>query len=299
MVATIRGTTRSVVDVLKPCFVNGPAIFMLDTVVLDPQTQARLDLAVGAARRAGASTLEWFRSSIAVERKGDGSPVTAADRRSETLLRDEILASFPDDSILGEEFGEHAGTSPYRWVLDPIDGTKSFIAGVPLYTTLVAVLKDEQPLIGVIYAPATGEIVYAAMGGPTWFAVGEGAPVRARVSDTEKFSEATFVVTEVNKFNRVAHGARGIYDHLEKSCRVTRTWGDAYGFLLVATGRADIMVDLLINVWDLAALLPVIQGAGGHFTDWQGEPSIRTGNAVATNRHFAAPVLELIRESLA
>ncbi|MES2793075.1 MAG: inositol monophosphatase family protein [Planctomycetota bacterium] len=269
---------------------------MLDSPILDPETQARLDLAVGAARRAGASTLEWFRSTIAVERKGDGSPVTAADRRSETLLRDEISASFPDDAILGEEFGEKPGTSAYRWVLDPIDGTKSFIAGVPLYTTLVAVLKDEQPLIGVIYAPATGEIVYAAMGGPTWFAVGEGTPVLARVSTTEKFAEATFVVTEVNKFNRVAEGARGIYDHLEKSCRVTRTWGDAYGFLLVATGRADIMVDLLINVWDLAALLPVIQGAGGHFTDWQGVPSIRTGNAVATNQHFAEPVLKLIRE---
>lgn len=272
---------------------------MIDSQKMDPETQARLELAVGAARRAGATTLEWFRgTAFTVERKGDGSPVTNADRASETLLREEISAHFPDDSILGEEFGEKSGTSPYRWVLDPIDGTKSFIAGVPLYTTLVAVLKDEQPLIGVIYAPVTGEIVYAAMGGPTWFAVGEGTPMLAHVSSTEKLAESTFVVTEVNKFNKVAlPGARSIYDQLEKSCRVTRTWGDAYGFLLVATGRVDIMVDLLINLWDLAALLPVIQGAGGHFTDWNGEPSVRTGNAVAANPHLSGIVLNIIQKA--
>src|SRR5690349_17288327 len=160
----------------------------------DPQTEARLRLAVAAARAAGKVTLQWFRqSALPVERKGDGSPVTAADRASETLLREQISAQFPDDAILGEEFGEKPGTSAYRWVLDPIDGTKSFITGVPLYTTLVAVMKDNEPLIGVIYAPATDEIVYAAAGGASWFAVGDAEPTEARVSDAERLAEATFL----------------------------------------------------------------------------------------------------------
>jgi histidinol-phosphatase len=118
-------------------------------------THDRLELAVEAARAAGAETLKWFRQAeLGLERKGDGSPVTAADRAAESLLREQISRTFPDDSILGEEFGESIGSSPYRWVLDPIDGTKSFITGVPLYTTLVAVLEGERPLLGVILAPA-------------------------------------------------------------------------------------------------------------------------------------------------
>jgi histidinol-phosphatase len=265
----------------------------------DPQVQARLELAVAAAKQAGAVTLQWFRQSgLGVERKGDGSPVTAADRASETLLRELISAQFPDDAILGEEFGELPGTSPYRWVLDPIDGTKSFISGIPMYTTLVAVMKEDQPLIGVIYAPATGEIVYAAVGGPTWFAVGDSAPVESRVSTTGQLAEATFVTTEVSKFDRQGNQMiRGVYNHLEKHSRLTRTWGDAYGFLLVATGRADVMVDLFISLWDAAALKPVIEGAGGHYSDWKGLPSVHTGNAVATNRQLAGVVLELTQSA--
>lgn len=272
---------------------------MPQTPAADPQVQARLELAVSAAKQAGAITLQWFRQSgLGVERKGDGSPVTAADRASETLLRELIAAQFPDDAILGEEFGEQPGTSPYRWVLDPIDGTKSFISGIPLYTTLVAVMKDDQPLIGVIYAPATEEIVYAAVGGPTWFAIGDGAPVESRVSSTSQLAEATFVTTEVSKFDRQGSQLiRGVYNHLEKHSRLTRTWGDAYGFLLVATGRADVMVDLFISLWDAAALKPVIEGAGGHYSDWQGRPSVHTGTAVATNRQLAGVVLELTQSA--
>lgn len=268
----------------------------------DPQTDARLRLAVSAARAAGRVTLQWFRqSALAVERKGDGSPVTAADRASETLLREQIAAQFPDDAILGEEFGEKPGTSPYRWVLDPIDGTKSFITGVPLYTTLVAVMKDNEPLIGVIYAPATDEIVYAA-GGPSWFAIGDATPTEARVSGAERLADATFLTTEVDTFDKVrvdaAHpqGAREVYNQLEKACRLTRTWGDAYGYLLVATGRADVMVDPELNLWDAAALQPIIEGAGGHYSDWQGRPTVHTGNAIATNPQLAGLVLSITRE---
>ena len=260
--------------------------------------QPRLELAVAAARAAGVLTLQWFRqNALDVERKGDGSPVTAADRAAESLLRDEIAAGFPDDAILGEEFGEKPGTSGYRWVLDPIDGTKSFITGVPLYTTLVAVLEGDRPLIGVIYSPATEEMTYAAAGEPTWYAVGDVAPVRAQVSEVERLAEATFVTTETRTFDRVGpKGSRHVYDQLERSCRLTRTWGDAYGYILVATGRADVMVDPIVNLWDAAALQPIIEGAGGHFSDWQGRHTVHTGNAIATNSRLAGLVLSITRE---
>jgi fructose-1,6-bisphosphatase/inositol monophosphatase family enzyme len=131
----------------------------------DEQLDRRLQLAVHAARLAGQQTLRWFcQDHLRVERKGDGTPVTAADRGAEELLRTLISQEFPEDAILGEEFGEQAGSSPYRWVLDPIDGTKAFITGVPLYTTLVGVLQDEQPRLGVIHSPATGELIYASPG---------------------------------------------------------------------------------------------------------------------------------------
>lgn len=257
----------------------------------------RLELAVRTARAAGAETLRWFRQpTLAVDRKGDGSPVTAADRAAEAALREQIAAAFPDDAILGEELGEKAGTSGYRWVLDPIDGTKSFITGVPLYTTLVAVMRDDRPVLGVIYAPVTEEILYAAAGGPTSYAVGDAEPTVARVSDIERLSEATFLTSEVSSFGElVERDGRSVYEQLEQACRLTRTWGDAYGYLLVATGRADVMVDPQMNLWDAAALQPIVEGAGGHFSDWQGRPTVHTGNAVATNPQLAGLVLSITR----
>ena len=271
---------------------------MSPTSPADPATQSRLDLAVSAARAAGTATLQWFRqSALAVERKGDGSPVTAADRAAESLLREQISAQFPEDAILGEEFGEKPGTSSYQWVLDPIDGTKSFISGVPLYTTLVAVLKDNQPLVGVIYSPATKEIVYAAAGGQTMYENGDSRAVEARVSGTERLAEATFLTTELKTFDEVGEkGSRGVYNQLEKACRLTRTWGDAYGYMLIATGRADVMIDPIMNLWDAAALQPIIEGAGGHYSDWQGRPSVHTGNSLATNPQLAGLVLSITRE---
>jgi len=270
----------------------------------NPEIQSRLALAVEAARAAGAETLRWFRQpTLAVDRKGDGSPVTVADRAAEQLLRNRIAAAFPHDAILGEEFGETAGTSPFRWVLDPIDGTKSFITGVPLYTTLVAVMEDDRPLLGVIYAPATEELIYAPTGGETLFEQRAGlslpnAPTPARVSNVERLADATFLTSEAASFNKIGKtGRRDAYDQLEQACRLTRTWGDAYGYMLVATGRADVMVDPQMNLWDAAALQPVIEGAGGHFSDWQGRPSVHTGNAVATNPHLAGLVLSITREN--
>ncbi len=262
------------------------------------QLEARLEFAVTIASRAGDLTLKYFRSSsLKSEQKGDGSPVTEADRGAEKLLRELISEQFPDDAILGEEFGESAGKSGFRWILDPIDGTKAFIAGVPLYTTLVAVLKDDAPRIGVINAPAAGEMVYALAGGGCWHVLGEGPPRKARVSKVA-LAEAACVTSSIKSFTTERENdARVVWDQLQTACRISRTWGDAYGYLLVATGRAEIAIDPAMSLWDTAALQPIIEEAGGKFFDWQGRATIHSGESVATNAAVAEQVLKLTQAS--
>ncbi len=261
------------------------------------QLKPRLEFAVEIARQAGEQTLELFRTpSLDVDRKSDGSPVTAADRAAEELLRARIAAQFPDDAILGEEFGEKPGTSGFRWVLDPIDGTKAFISGVPLYTTLVAILHEDEPQIGVIFAPAAGEMVYAARGLGCWHVLGEAAPRRTVVSEVDKLENAVCVTTSVRSFTTERDiDCRPVYDRLESACRLTRTWADAFGYLLVATGRAEIAIDPAMSLWDSAALQPVIEEAGGKFFDWQGRATVHSEEAVATNGKLAEQVLAEIK----
>ena len=265
--------------------------------ITPPQLETRLAFAVEIARQAGEQTLELFRTpSLNVDRKSDGSPVTAADRAAEQLLRQRITEQFPDDAILGEEFGETPGTSGFRWVLDPIDGTKAFISGVPLYTTLVAVLHEDESQIGVIFAPAAGEMVYAARGLACWHVVGAAEPRRSVVSQVAKLEEAVFLTTSVRAFTTDRdEDARPIYDQLQASCRISRTWGDAFGYLLVATGRAEIMIDPAMSLWDVAALQPIIEEAGGQFSDWQGRPTVHSKEAIATNGKLAEQVLALVK----
>ena len=161
----------------------------------------RLELARQIAHEAGQLTLRYFRApGVAVERKSDDSPVTIADREAEQLLRRRIAERFGEDGVLGEEFPEKEGTSPYRWILDPIDGTKSFVSGVPLYGTLVAVTQDGKPLIGVINIPALGESVYAASGAGAWYLWGDRPPCPAQVSTTKKLADSLFCTSEVPSF---------------------------------------------------------------------------------------------------
>ena len=254
----------------------------------------RLQLALDAAREAGRITLQYFRrDDLEVERKSDDSPVTAADRAAEAHLRRRIAAAFPEDGILGEEFPERQGTSGFRWILDPIDGTKSFIHGVPLYSTLVGVECHDQSILGVIVIPALDECVYATLGQGAWYVTGQEAPRPARVSPCQRLAEGLFLTSEVGNFDAV--GRRDAYDRLQAAVRLSRTWGDRYGYLMVATGRAELMVDPLMNLWDAAAILPVLQEAGGVFTDWEGRPTIRSGNGIATNRHLLEEVLAITR----
>ena len=255
----------------------------------------RLELAREAAREAGAITLRHFRrDDLEIERKGDDSPVTVADRGAEEHLRRRIADAFPDDAILGEEFPERPGTSGFRWILDPIDGTKSFIHGVPLYGTLVGVEQDGQPVLGVIRIPALDECVWAAAGQGAWYATGSQPPRRARVSSCPRLAEGLLLTSELACFDEV--GRREVFEKLHAAARLSRTWGDCYGYLMVATGRAEVMIDPILNIWDVAALLPVLQEAGGTYTDWQGRPTIHSSQGVATNGRVLEEVLAVTRE---
>jgi histidinol phosphatase-like enzyme (inositol monophosphatase family) len=253
-----------------------------------------LELAVSAAHEAGRATLHYFqREDLEVELKPDDSPVTAADRQAERLLRQRIASAFPHDGILGEEFGERPGQSGYRWILDPIDGTKSFVCGVPLYGTLVGVEHQGESRVGVIYMPALDECVYAAQGTGAWYTKADSAPRPVQVRAREQLSDAVCLTSDVATF--AERDATRAFLDLQAAVRVMRTWGDCYGYLLVATGRADVMIDPLLNLWDAAALQPVMQEAGGVFVDWQGRPTLHTGEGIGCHRRLLDQVLRTLR----
>lgn len=241
---------------------------------------ALLDAVQSVARIAGDVALGHYRSSLAVEMKQDGSPVTIADREAEQAARAWIKSHFPDDGVLGEEFGETTGTSGRRWILDPIDGTKSFVRGVPLWGTLIAVAEGEHVLAGAAYFPAVAEIVAAAPGQGCWW---NGR--RTRVSATSALTDATVLITDDRSFLEPSQldGWRALTD----DSSVARSWGDCFGYLLVATGRAEAMVDPIVNAWDTACFQPIIEEAGGVFTDLRGLRTAFGGNAIATNAALA------------
>ncbi|NBT12910.1 MAG: inositol monophosphatase [Planctomycetia bacterium] len=263
-----------------------------------PADTARLQAALSAVRLAGAETLRRFHDpSLAVELKADRSPVTAADLAAEGILRTSLLTAFPHDAFLGEESGTVRGTSGYEWIVDPIDGTKSFIRGVPLYATLVGCRHEGRGVVGVIAIPALDEAVYAAAGAGAWHVRGTAPPVAARVSNREQLDACLACSSDFTSFAKRADGAAGARarQRLEAACGVIRTWGDGYGYLLVATGRADVMIDPLMNAWDAAAVETVITEAGGRFTDWHGAARIDSGDGVATNGLVHDAVLALLR----
>ena len=243
-----------------------------------------LEAAADVARVAGDTALRHFRPGIAVETKRDGTPVTAADRAAEWAAREWLRARFPRDGILGEELGEERPGARRRWVLDPVDGTKTFVRGVPLWGSLVAVHEGETVLAGAIYCPAVGELVAAAPGAGCWH---NGS--RCAVSTVSNLAAATILTTGV-RF--AGHQARADAWHaLAAHVAVGRTWGDCYGYLLVATGRAELMTDAVLSPWDAAPLFPVIAEAGGVCTDWHGVATPFGGaGVVATNAALAGEI---------
>jgi histidinol phosphatase-like enzyme (inositol monophosphatase family) len=253
----------------------------------DVPLRTLLDFAVEASWQAGKITLAYFQTGTAVERKADASPVTLADRRSEEKLRESIQRHFPAHGILGEEYGEVPGRTPYRWVLDPLDGTRSFIQGVPLYGVMMGLEYAGRAILGVVHFPALGETVSAAKGeGCYW----NGR--RARVSSVRTLEDAVLLATDVHSL--YAKGRGHVFAALQDKTRLQRTWGDCYGHILVATGRAEIMLDPILNIWDCAALQPILEEAGGTFTDWSGTPTHTGGNGFSTNGHLFRAVMEAI-----
>ena len=243
-----------------------------------------LHQAIELVRRAGLLTLDWFGSAdLSVDTKGDGTPVTEADRAAERFLRDEIGNRFPDDSIVGEEEPERQGTSSRTWTLDPIDGTKAFTRGVPLYANLLALDDEHGPAIGIINIPALGEMVAAGRGlGCTH----NGQP--CRVSTTDRLDAAYASTSGLDAWPRPT------LDRILDTPVKLRTWGDGYGYVLVATGRFDAMIDPIVAPYDVAPMRTVLPEAGGRFTDFAGVDRADGGSGIATNGLLHDELLALL-----
>ncbi len=248
---------------------------------MDVTTPALLLEAVSdVARAAGRVALGYFGRGLRVETKGDGSPVTVADRHAEDVARQWIGDRFPGDGIVGEELGVSDPDAARRWFVDPIDGTKTFVRGVPLWGTMVGVAQGKDVIAGAVYCPAVDELVAAAEGCGCWW---NGA--RCAVSAESEIERATILVTD-SRFPYNPHRALA-WAALGSRVAVARTWGDCYGYLLVATGRAELMADDRLSPWDAAPLLPIIREAGGVYTDWRGGSAIDGGDGIASNAALA------------
>jgi histidinol-phosphatase len=248
-------------------------------------TQAAAEL----AGIAGANAMRYYRTAIDTETKSDGSPVTAADKSSERLVREWIELRFPSDGILGEEFGAHNVNARRRWIVDPIDGTKAFIRGVPFWGSLVAVVEDETVIAGAASFPALGETLIAGRGEGCWW-----NDAKCSVSTVDRMSNATVLTTDL-AFRNDGAKQKGWLALAERAAN-SRTWGDCVGYLLVATGRAEVMTDPIVSEWDVAALMPAIVEAGGVFTDWDGNTTAFGKSAVATNTELATEARSILSQ---
>ena len=249
--------------------------------------QSRYDLAITAAQQAGRHALGYFDKGVVVEWKSNHSPVTVADREAEQLLRQTLLGKFPEDGFLGEESGEQPGTSGFRWIIDPIDGTRSFVRGVPLWATLVGLEYRGKQIAGVAYIPVFKQ-VYRALRG-------DGAyrdDRRIRVSNIAAFEESQAFYSSISWFMK--GGCKDAF--LDLVCRTQRQrgFGDFYGFLMVAQGSGELMVEYGVNSWDLAALKPIVEEAGGRFTDWDGNSTIDRPDILASNGKLHDAALALL-----
>lgn len=228
----------------------------------------------------------YFRKSLSIESKSDFSPVTIADKLAEEKLRMLINREFPEHGIIGEEFGDERTNLEYVWVIDPIDGTKSFISGALSFGTLIALLKNGNPIIGVINHPVLNE-----------FLVGDNQNCflndqKVKVRNSTKLSDATLLTTDhlnVDKYQN-----KNGFDRLINEVKLYRNWGDCYGYYLLATGFADIMIDPIMSPWDSMALIPIIRGAGGIITDYQGNDPVKGNSIVATLPEFHPRVISIL-----
>lgn len=254
-----------------------------------PDLRILLEAAIDAAHTAGKQTLPYFHArNYTIEYKENQSPVTIADRKAEEVLEQIVRERFPDHGILGEEYGERGGNASIRWIVDPIDGTKSFIQGVPLYGTLIGIEVEREVEVGVVYMPALDETYYAARGLGA-FCNGR----RMNVSATTELAQAVVLCTDERRLRNDPEKSPG-YAELCGRTKFQRTWGDCYGHLLVASGRAEAMLDPGMAVWDCAPLKVIVEEAGGIFTDWHGTPTIYGGSAITTNTGLRNAIMEIL-----
>ncbi|MCH2201131.1 MAG: histidinol-phosphatase [Fuerstiella sp.] len=260
------------------------------------QHSSRLEFALHCSTDAGRLIMKHYQSQkLGVESKSDNSPVTVADRGAEQLIRRQLAEQFPEDGILGEEFDDVPSSSGYRWVLDPIDGTKPFIYGVPLFGTLIGLEFNNRMVVGVCRLPALNEVIYAEEGAGAWWKIADQTPRRARVSALSRLSDARLMMTEPSY--TVQCGRQQIFDNLLKIVRLARGWGDCYGHMLVATGRADIALDPAMSPWDIAALIPILREAGGSCTDWKFEENIFGGDGVSCVPGLIDELRDLLKDA--
>jgi myo-inositol-1(or 4)-monophosphatase len=245
-----------------------------------------LAFATELAYRAGRLTLGYFNAGVRPDYKPDDTPVTVADRAAETFIRAEIERAYPGHSLLGEEFGGDEAESTFRWIIDPIDGTKAFMRGVPLYGVLIGLEIEGSVRVGVAYYPGSDEMLCAAEGLGTWW---NGR--RAHVSDLG-LERGTVCYTTYRSFER--HARLGAWARLNDAAYMLRGWSDSYGYLLVATGRAEAMLDPVMAVWDCGPFPVILREAGGYFGSWDGREGHTHGEGLACNAVVKDTMLALV-----
>ncbi len=241
------------------------------------------------AELSGSILKKYFRTDISVETKSDNSPVTIADKSAEEAIRENIMLEFPDHGIIGEEFGNLNETARYKWVLDPIDGTKSFITGIATFGTLIGLLKDNVPVLGLFHQPIIGEILI----GDNESTELNGNKTKIRLC--ESLEDATLLTSD--HFMIGNYKNQTAFDQLAKKVRLYRTWGDCFGYYLLCTGYADIMVDPIMSPWDALPLIPIIKGAGGTVTDYEGNNPVDGSSIIAAVSSIHSQVVEILNRN--
>jgi histidinol-phosphatase len=257
---------------------------------VNPEWRNRYELAVETAHKAAQLAKRYFDGTFTIEWKPDDSPVTVADREAEQLLRQTLLAAFPNDGFLGEEFGDTPGTSGYRWIIDPIDGTRSFVRGIPLWATLVGLEYKDEQIAGIADAAALGQSYRALRG--------DGAyrnDRRIHGSNVADLSQALVFYSSLSWF--VKGGHQETFLELVRRTERTRGFGDFYGFVLVAQGSGELMVEHGVHAWDVAAIKPLIEEAGGRFSDWNGGSSIHRPDVIVSNGKLHEAALAILQAS--
>ncbi|MDX1700984.1 MAG: histidinol-phosphatase [Melioribacteraceae bacterium] len=237
-------------------------------------------------QRSGDNIRKYFRSDIQIESKSDSSPVTIADKSTEEILRELITKEYPEHGIIGEEFGKYNENAEYQWILDPIDGTKSFVCGAITFGTLISLVKNNRPILGVFHQPILNELL-----------IGDNEETVlndriVKIKDVNNINDAVLLATDhlgIEEYQDLAK-----FEKLMRKVKLYRQWGDCYGYYLVASGFAQIMIDPIMSIWDTMALIPIIKGSGGIITDYHGHDAVVGNSIVASTPNLHREVIEIL-----